>query len=108
MYKISFMKKSISEFITKFKELSRGKQIVIIFVFILIVGSLTSNSNSSKSSSNDYNYNQGSSSSQSLKCDECGSSFQKSNGVQLSGHSEVFCSQACATRWGFAHGISVN
>lgn len=34
--------------------------------------------------------------------------FQKSNGVQLSGHSEVFCGSACATRWGFKHGISVN
>ena len=100
------MKNSITKFITKFKELSRGKQIAIIFAFILIVGALTNNSNNSKSSSN--NYNQGSPSSQSLTCDECGSSFQKSNGVQLSGHSEVFCSQACATRWGFAHGISVN
>ena len=44
---------------------------------------------------------------QTLICDECGTSFQKINGVQLSGHSEVFCSQTCATRWGFAHGISV-
>jgi protein-arginine kinase activator protein McsA len=46
--------------------------------------------------------------SQTLTCDECGTTFTKSSGVQLSGHSQVFCSSRCATKWGFDHGISVN
>ena len=101
------MKNYILQLITKFKELSRGKQIAIILAIIIVLGAL-SNDKSNNRSSNNYNYNESSSSStQTLTCDECGTSFQKSNGVQLSGHSEVFCSQACATRWGFAHGISV-
>lgn len=43
-----------------------------------------------------------------VNCDQCNNSFDKQTGFQLSGHSEVFCSQSCASTWGFNHQIQVN
>ena len=85
----------------------------IIINALLIVAILTLNTSCGNSSGSNSDKEEKTTKSeeknesQTLTCDECGTSFQKSNGVQLSGHSEVFCGQACATRWGFAHGISV-
>lgn len=99
--------KSSSKLITKVKELSVGKQIAIIIAFIFVIVAITIDKSSNNSSHNSNYKQSSSSSSQTLICDECGISFQKSNGVQLSGHSEVFCSQGCSIRWAFARGISV-
>lgn len=43
-----------------------------------------------------------------VNCDQCNRSFDKQTGFQLTSHSEVFCSQNCASTWGFNNQIQVN
>ena len=83
---------------------SKMKQFLSISILALLL--MLNSCGSNDTSNNETNGE--STNSNTLKCNECGTSFQKSSGVQLSGHSEVFCSDQCATKWGFAHGISVN
>ncbi|MCW3075225.1 MAG: hypothetical protein JWP69_2294 [Flaviaesturariibacter sp.] len=78
------------------------KKASLIFLFIVLLTSCDSNNSSEKPSTSSSTKAEAS-----LTCNECGTTFQKSSGKQLSGHSEVFCSDRCATKWGFSHGISV-
>lgn len=91
--------------IDKFKALPKNQKIFIVIGIVILLGILSQtdkkHSSSSPSSSDRYE-------SQSATCDYCGKSFLKSSGVQLSGHSEVFCSSTCATNWAWQHNIGVN
>ncbi len=73
---------------------------MMLIIFALFLTNCSENTNSTSKSEEKYE-------SQSLTCSECGKSFLKSNGVQLSGHSEVFCGQTCATNWAWSHNIGV-
>ena len=81
-------------------------------LFLLSITLLFSNckdsSNSNNSTTNSTDKSEKKYESQSLTCSECGKSFLKSNGVQLTGHSEVFCGSTCATNWAWSHNIGVN
>jgi|GEM_PF-1957295 len=77
-------------------------------IALFIVSALLNKKGSHSATSNGSSGSSGRYESQTLTCDYCGKSFFKSSGVQLSGHSEVFCSSACATNWAWQHNIGVN
>jgi hypothetical protein len=80
---------------------------VILFTSVILTSCGRDSSSSSNSKTSSSNSQPSQNVSETLKCDECGTSFRKSTGVQLTGHSQVFCSNLCATRWGGNNGISV-
>jgi hypothetical protein len=90
--------------IDKFKALPKGQRIAII-IGIIIILSLLGQADKNNSSSSSRHSNQ--SEDQTATCDYCGKSFYRNSGVQLSGHSEVFCGSTCAQNWGIQHDIGV-
>ena len=88
-----------------FKNISNGKKAIIIITLLTIFGMIIhkDKNHESHSRNNNERYE-----SQSLKCDYCGRFFYKNSGVQLTGHSEVFCSSSCATNWAWQHNIGIN